>query len=198
MRGATDRFRAATRGVRVAAAALALLVLAAGSAVAQDGPREAPAIGAEAAELDALTARVANELRCPVCRNQSVLESSSRLARDMQSVIRQRLAAGESPEAVKAYFVARYGEWILLKPEPRGLNLAVYLLPAAVLLAGGLFLRSRLRAWREGGRDEPADGGPRAASGSVPEAGVEGWSEDDRDGLSEDDREWLNRAIREG
>lgn len=144
------------------------------AAAAEAGPEPAAQAPADP-ELDALAARVADQLRCPICRNQSVLESSSELARRMQSVIRERLAAGDSPEEVEAYFVARYGEWILLEPPARGINLLVYLLPAALVLAGGLFLGSRLRAWRAR-RQETPDGG--------------------ESGLSEGDEAWLNEAIR--
>lgn len=126
---------------------------------------EVPAAGGE---LDDLTARVADQLRCPVCRNQSVLESSSALAREMQAEIRRRLARGETPEEVKAYFVSRYGEWILLQPPARGINLLVYLLPAAALLVGVYVVVRLVRRWTdeastpgpdgEAGREAPRDG----------------------------------------
>lgn len=121
----------------------------------------AGAPGMTEAQLDDLTARVASQLRCPVCRNQSVLESSSTLAREMQSVIRDRLASGESPDKVKAYFVSRYGEWILLKPKPEGVNLLVYLLPALALLAGGALVWHLLRRWSA---REPAAAGEAGAA----------------------------------
>lgn len=229
MRGTTDRPRGprrpAARGPRVAAA-LAFLALSAATPATAMQATEPEAIRRDAAELDALTAEVADALRCPVCRNQSVLESSSELARRMQSVIRERLAAGEEPEQVKAYFVERYGEWILLKPEPRGLNLAVYLLPAALVLGGGLLLRSRLRAWRSAGERTSADmegdgataegaAGTGTRVGSVPAGNAgeapgrtvregadpgdpERPSGADLEWPSEADREWLSEAIREG
>ena len=86
--------------------------------------------------LDALAAEVASGLRCPVCRNQSIVESNAELSREMQAVVRDRLAAGETPAEVEAYFVSRYGEWILLKPQARGINLLVYGLPVVVLVLG--------------------------------------------------------------
>lgn len=149
------------------------------------------------ARLDALTARVADQLRCPVCRNQSVLESSSELARRMQALIRERLAAGASPEEVKAYFVARYGEWILLQPTARGLNWAVYLLPAVVVLGGGILLRSRFRAWQATRRAVAPTGTAPVPS---PEPQEPAASEADRaiGNLSERDEAWLDEAIRSG
>jgi cytochrome c-type biogenesis protein CcmH len=157
--------------------------------------------GMSAAEVDQLSAEVAAQLRCPVCRNQSVLESSSGLAREMQSVIRDRLASGETPEEVRAYFVGRYGDWILLKPEPKGINLLVYLLPAAALLFGGVFLYYRIRRWTGATAPGPeaslaeleapvADAAPteevRAAEPTSPDADG---------GLSEDDEEWIRQQI---
>lgn len=136
-------------------------------AAAQEGT-EAPPAGAE---LDDLTARVANQLRCPVCRNQSVLESSSTLAREMQAEIRRRLARGETPEEVKAYFVSRYGEWILLQPPAKGINLLVYVLPVLALLVGGYVVFRLVRSWT--GRTpagEAAGGADAGARSAGPDA----------------------------
>lgn len=165
----------ATAGAAAAAVAAPPHVApAAPQAAAEDGTRTAE-------EIDALSARVAAELRCPVCRNQSVLESSAELSRQMQGVIRERLAAGDSPEAVKAYFVARYGEWILLQPEPSGLNLVVYLLPALGLLGGGALVAVLLRRWAA----RPVAPGP-PGGGEPPLPG----------GLTGEDRRWLEEAVR--
>ncbi len=170
---------------------------------ADPGPAAQAAPRPDDAELDRLTAEVADQLRCPVCRNQSVLESSSELARSMQGVIRERLAGGESPQEVKAYFVGRYGEWILLKPKARGLNLLVYLLPAVVVLGGGLFVRARLRAWRAARPEAPAADRadrrePTAGRSAKPPAGSEAVAAEADEGLSEPDRDWLEEAIRAG
>lgn len=158
---------ASRRPSRTAGAAALLLALALSvTASAQ----EAPPSGAE---LDDLTARVAAQLRCPVCRNQSVLESSSTLAREMQAEIRRRLARGESPEQVKSYFVSRYGEWILLEPPPHGINLLVYLLPAAGLLLGGWLVVHLVTQWTAGPEPETEEEGEpegrRSEAGLSPE-----------------------------
>lgn len=197
-----DRPRSRRAGRRPALDALGVLawgvltlLLWAGGLPAQEAARTddaAQAARIDDAALDRLTAEVADQLRCPVCRNQSVLESSSQLARSMQDVVRERLAAGESPEEVKAYFVGRYGDWILLKPKARGINLAVYLLPAALVLGGGLFLRARLKAWRAAGASE----GERGGSGPPPETERESPAPDLEAAIGERDREWLKDAIR--
>lgn len=133
---------------------------------------------ADEAELDALAAEVASGLRCPVCRNQSVLESNAELSREMQRVVRERLAAGETPEEVEAYFVSRYGEWILLQPRARGINLIVYALPGIVLLLGFFLARNRLRKWA----------GVGAPDVSVESAGSQS--------IGDEDEEWLRNELR--
>jgi cytochrome c-type biogenesis protein CcmH len=130
-------------------ALLAALMSGGGTALAQEGSALPPA------ELDNLTAQVAAELRCLVCRGQSVLESNSQLAQEMKGVIRDRLAGGETPDEVKAYFVRSYGEYILLRPEARGVSLLVYVLPALALLGGGLLLLRLFGRWTR-----PAVGAP--------------------------------------
>jgi len=99
---------------RVAAVALlAVVVLAAGA-------RAAALVSEETVH------EVAAQLRCVVCQSLSVADSPSETAHQMQAIIRERLAAGESPEQVKAYFVERYGIWILLSPPRQGFNLVVW------------------------------------------------------------------------
>ncbi len=178
-------------------------------AVTAPDPSAAPSApanrsGLSEAELDDLTARVAAQLRCLVCRNQSVLESPTELAREMQSVIRERLAAGETPEEVKQYFVRTYGEYVLLLPEPKGVNLFVYLLPAAGLLAGLIVLVVALRRWSARGAVLSAEAGPASSRGAESAvareepAGEGGSPTDGGDILSEKDRSWLESALRDG
>lgn len=89
--------------------------------------------------LEARASAVASALRCPVCQGESIQDSPSELSQQMRAVVRDRLRRGESPEQVKAYFVSRYGEWILLEPKMTGLNIVLYVLPV-ILVAGGLML----------------------------------------------------------
>jgi cytochrome c-type biogenesis protein CcmH len=79
---------------------------------------------------------VAAGLRCPVCQNLSVADSPSRLAGEMRAEIQERLAAGANEDEVRAFFVSRYGEWVLLEPTRRGLNLVPWLFPLAAVLIG--------------------------------------------------------------
>ena len=77
-------------------------------------------------------------LMCPVCQGQSVAESNSELAKDMRSIIREKLEAGESKEEIIKYFVNRYGESILGYPPVKGVNLLLWILPALAVVLGGI------------------------------------------------------------
>ncbi len=180
-----------------AVAALLLLATAPGPAIAQAAGGELPpdttsVPGEDSPRVDTLTVRVANQLRCPVCRSQSVLESSSDLAERMQAVIRDRLARGESPAEVRSYFVDKYGEWILLKPEPEGINLLVYVLPALALLGGGWAVVHKLRRWS-------STDGVTGEAGTVAGEGTDASDADgiasDLDELSEEDQQWLEEEM---
>ncbi|MFQ5883284.1 MAG: cytochrome c-type biogenesis protein CcmH [Candidatus Methylomirabilales bacterium] len=100
-----------------------------------------------AASVEEQVRELAVELRCPVCQNLSVADSPSQMAEQMRVLIRERLKAGESPEAIKAYFVARYGEWILLAPKRQGFNLVVWVLPFLGMVGGAVGLFVILRRW---------------------------------------------------
>ena len=65
----------------------------------------------------------------------------------MKAVVREQLAAGRSPEEIKAYFVEKYGEWILLRPKASGWNVLVYLLPLLALVAGLAVVLRATRRW---------------------------------------------------
>lgn len=92
---------------------------------------------------------IAEDLRCAVCQNQPVSESNSELARDMRTIIREKLDAGESREQIVQYFVDRYGEYVLMKPPYTGVGTVLWVLPVVVMvLALGVavfYLRSRMK-----------------------------------------------------
>jgi cytochrome c-type biogenesis protein CcmH len=83
--------------------------------------------------------QIAQKLRCAVCQNQPVSESNSGLARDMRVIIREQLAAGKNEEQIIDYFVARYGDYVLLKPRKRGTGFALWILPPLLLVFAGGF-----------------------------------------------------------
>jgi cytochrome c-type biogenesis protein CcmH len=96
--------------------------------------------------LEARARALSEELRCLVCQNQSIDDSDAPLARDIRILIRNRIEKGESNDAVRAYLVSRYGDFILLKPPFKPETLLLWMSPALVLGAGiaaALFARRR-------------------------------------------------------
>ncbi len=97
-----------------------------------------------------------SDLKCPVCRSQSIHTSQSFMAEDMRRRVRQLVAEGRSDAEIRQYFVDRYGTWVLLTPPMAGFNLTAYLIPFLAVLVGAGALVLALRRWRRraGGRDE--------------------------------------------
>lgn len=146
-------------------------------------PPAAAPVSARDSLVDAQTRAIASQLRCPVCQGQSLQDSGSELAREMRGLISDQLRSGKSPDEVKAYFVSKYGEWILLEPEVHGFNTAVYLLPILALLAGAAVVLFAVRRWMrpvaassEAGSGEGAgEAEPvRRLEAEQPSVGVEG------------------------
>lgn len=83
---------------------------------------------------------LSRELRCMVCQNQSIDDSDAPLARDLRLLVRERIAAGDTDGEVIDFLVARYGEFVLLKPRFEAETLVLWLLPPLVLGIGALLL----------------------------------------------------------
>jgi cytochrome c-type biogenesis protein CcmH len=105
--------------------------LLAGAAVAADVDRLSDP------KLEARAVTLQKQLRCLVCQGQSLDESNAPLAADLRHLIRVRIAAGDSDEQVEHYLVARYGDFILMKPPLEPLTYALWFGPLGVLLIGG-------------------------------------------------------------
>ncbi|MFM8702035.1 MAG: cytochrome c-type biogenesis protein CcmH [Hyphomicrobiales bacterium] len=88
--------------------------------------------------LEARARALSTELRCLVCQNQSIDDSNAPLARDLRMIVREKLVAGESEDAILAFLVARYGEFVLLKPRFTMATALLWLGPFLVLFAGGI------------------------------------------------------------
>jgi len=137
-----------------------------------------PAVAVEPGEmladpaLEARAREIGRELRCLVCQNQSIDDSNADLARDLRRLVRERVALGEDKDAVVAHVVARYGNFVRLRPPMDGATYALWFGPLAVLAAGGaiafgLFRRrrraeaARLDAAERARLDSLLDEGPR-------------------------------------
>jgi cytochrome c-type biogenesis protein CcmH len=155
-RESARRARTGTIFVRtkiVPALLLALLVALAGPAwaVRPDEALTDPALEARARALSA-------ELRCMVCQNQSIDDSDAPLAHDLRLLVRERLAAGDTDSQVLDFLVARYGEFVLLKPRFSPHTAVLWIAPLAALLLGAALAAA---AWR---RARAAPAAPRPLS----------------------------------
>ena len=88
---------------------------------------------------------ISAELRCLVCQNQSIDDSNAPLARDLRLIVRERIVAGDSDAAVMNFVVARYGQYVLLRPPFGWETLLLWLAPPALLLATMIFLVFKVR-----------------------------------------------------
>ncbi|HEY4403163.1 MAG TPA: cytochrome c-type biogenesis protein [Xanthobacteraceae bacterium] len=129
--------------LRHALIVLALLSPASAWAVQPDEVLADPALEARARALS-------KELRCMVCQNQSIDDSAAPLARDLRVLVRERLTGGDNDQQVLDFLVARYGEFVLLKPRFAWHTVLLWLGPPGVLIGGALVLlvtaRRRSRA----------------------------------------------------
>lgn len=121
---------------RLLTALFAALSLAAASDPAERLPD--PAQEARARQLF-------QQIRCLVCQNESIDDSEADLAHDLRQIVREQVKAGRSDAEIRDFLVARYGQFVLLKPPFDAGNLALWLGPFAILLLGGGLLASRLR-----------------------------------------------------
>ncbi len=146
--------------MRIVLAFVALLMALPAQAVEPDEILSDPVLESRARELS-------KGLRCLVCRNQSIDDSDASLAKDLRVVVRERLVAGDSDEAVIEFVVNRYGEYVLLKPRFSIGNAALYLGGPFLLLIGGFAF------WRMTRQSE-------VAHQKVAAAGVTPLSDDER------------------
>lgn len=107
--------------------------------------------------LEARALKIHDELRCPVCQGQAISDSNAELARDLRLIVRERIAAGDSDEAVFDYLSDRYGDFILLRPRVKPANYVLWFGPVLIFAAGagGLWVFVRRRR-RRGADSAPA------------------------------------------
>ena len=124
-----------------------LLMLAASVFAQGSGPTPALAnrqLSDPAKEAEAT--RLMHSLRCIQCQGQSIADSDASMAGTMRAEVRQQIAAGQNPEAIRNWMIQRYGEWVSFEPDFKGAGLLLWLTPLILLLASlwvarGLFWR---------------------------------------------------------
>jgi cytochrome c-type biogenesis protein CcmH len=128
----------------LAALLLALAVAAPACAIEPQEQLTDPALEARARTLG-------QELRCLVCQNESIDDSNADLARDLRTIVRERLTAGDSDQQVLGFVTARYGDYVLLRPPVRAGTLVLWFGPVVLLVAAiiAMTLRRRGRAKAE-------------------------------------------------
>ncbi len=107
--------------------------------------------------LEARARTLSRELRCMVCQNQSIDDSEAPLAHDLRVLVRDRLKAGDDDTQVLDFLVARYGEFVLLRPRFAWHNAALWGVPPAVLLIGIVAIFIVIRRRRRAPAPEPAN-----------------------------------------
>ena len=94
---------------------------------------------------EARAREIFRDVRCLVCQNESIDDSEAPLAYDLRQIVREQVKAGKDESEIKAFLIDRYGEFVLLRPSFSAGNLALWIGPFVVVLAGLVLLLSRLR-----------------------------------------------------
>ncbi|MGX7895184.1 cytochrome c-type biogenesis protein [Tsuneonella sp. HG222] len=93
--------------------------------------------------LEAKAQALMESIRCLKCQSQSIADSDAQMAGDMRHQVRSRIAAGEEPEAIRAWLVERYGDWVSYKPEVSATTWPLFALPLLLLVVGALIMQRR-------------------------------------------------------
>ncbi len=130
-----------------AALGLALLALTPAVAPAQDLLPPAPYAYRQLddPEQEAKAQALMETLRCLKCQSQSIADSDAPMAGDMRHQVRSRIAAGEEPEAIRAWLIERYGDYVSYKPQVTATTWPLFAIPLVLLAVALLILRGRLR-----------------------------------------------------
>jgi cytochrome c-type biogenesis protein CcmH len=100
------------------------------------------------ARQEARARALMEELRCLVCQGQSIADSDAEIAGDMRHLVRTRIAGGESPSAIRAWLVERYGNWVSYRPPAEPVGWPLWAAPLVLLVLGALLVRNRIKLRR--------------------------------------------------
>ncbi len=117
------------------------LVLAASPLLAQDYAD----VSLPDARQEAQAVALMDSIRCVVCQGQPISGSNAGLAGDMRRTIRERIAAGETPEQVRSWLISRYGDWVSFKPQMKPATAPLWLVPLLALLGGIWLVAGRIK-----------------------------------------------------
>ena len=116
----------------------------------------APALAQDYAEVSLPDARQESQalalmdaIRCVVCQGQPISGSNAELAGDMRRIIREQIAAGQTPAEVRSWLVGKYGDWVSFKPQVRAATLPLWIVPLLALIGGLWLLSRRIRLGRK-------------------------------------------------
>lgn len=112
----------------------------------------APALGQDYAQVslpdpqqEKQAVALMDTIRCVVCQGQPISGSNADLAGDMRRIIRERIAAGDTPDEVRAWLISKYGDWVSFKPQVKPVTMPLWLVPLLALLVGAWLVSRRLR-----------------------------------------------------
>ena len=127
------------------ALALALWLVFAVPAAAQEHVPPAPYAYRQLADPDqeARAKALMVTLRCVMCQSQSIADSDAPIAGDMRSEVRRRIAAGEDPEHIRQWLIARYGDYVTYTPQVKPITWPLFAAPVVILALAALLLRGR-------------------------------------------------------
>jgi cytochrome c-type biogenesis protein CcmH len=100
------------------------------------------------AKQEAQAQALMQELRCLVCQGQSIADSDAELAGDMRDLVRRRIAAGETPEHIRAWLIERYGDWVSYRPSTAPIAWPLWAAPMILLIFGAAIVAGRLKRRR--------------------------------------------------
>lgn len=149
------------------------LALAAGLVTGQFAPQQAGSDPLTDPALEARVQKLGKELRCAVCQGVSIADSPASMARAQLDKVREMVAAGKTDEEITDYFVARYGEWVLLEPPKHDFNLIVWLGPLALLVGGAFVIARQIKRAPEAANATATASAGTPATPSAPAADTE-------------------------
>jgi cytochrome c-type biogenesis protein CcmH len=133
----------------LAAVALAVLPVAQAHADSRLPPAEYADKQLPDPQQEAAARDLMEEVRCLRCQSQSIADSNAEMAGDMRAHIRQRIAAGETPDQIRAWLVERYGNWVTYAPPVDAVTWPLFMAPIVLLVAGLLLARGRFKRKRK-------------------------------------------------